>query len=377
LYVYISYIYLMESSSSSSSSSHDVHILVNQEDDEYERRLNDELISVDAQSAITMSPENSDSGSGSGSDSEPYNQDDHIEYKAITYKEVEAKIKRENTSSDIINEMDILMVYVKNQKMIYVDAKDIMSMRLYFWGFPTICITITASALSSFVGNSIWIITFLNAVLTVFITLLFVLKMETVSAYYEMVSSRYIKLHEDLDTFTSKLAFVCSKREKEKLIFSKMKKIEGKIAEIKEDSHCELPQYIRYLYPRISKINIFSSIYSVDLHRKNLIHSLRNVINETRCIRAKWEKEFAIKKRDSEYTINGFYRLKETNRLNTLADQKDQLKREISKYKNTCSFIDGIFQQEINDKKNKELWWLYNICFCNEVAINDKVLKYD
>jgi len=73
LYVYISYIYLMESSSSSSSSSHDVHILVNQEDDEYERRLNDELISVDAQSAITMSPENSDRGSGSGSDSEPYN----------------------------------------------------------------------------------------------------------------------------------------------------------------------------------------------------------------------------------------------------------------------------------------------------------------
>ncbi len=115
----------------------------------------------------------------------------------------------------------------------------------------------------------------------------------------------------------------------------------------------------------------------MDLHRKNLIHSLRNVINETRCIRAKWEKEFAIKKRDSEYTINGFYRLKETNRLNTLADQKDQLKQEIAKYKNTYSFIDGIFQQEINDKKNKELWWLYNICFCNEVAINDKVLKYD
>lgn len=369
----------MESASSSSSSSlitQDVQIIVNPEED-YERFLNDELISVDAQSAITMSPENSDSGSGSGSDSEPYNQDNHIEYRAITYKDVEAKIKRENTSSDIINEMDILMVYVKNQKMIYNDAKNIMARRLYLLGIPTISISITASAISPFIWNSLWIITILNAILTVFITLVFVLKLETSSAYYEMVAVRYIKLHEELDAFVSKLAFVGSKHEKEKLIFSRMKKIEGKIAEIKENTHIELPYYIRYLYPKISKINIFSSIYSVDLHRKSIIQSLRNVINESRCIRAKWEKEYILKKKDADYNINGFYRLKETNRLKTLSEQKEQLKREIVKYKNTYSFIDDIFQQEINDKKNKELWWLYNICFCNETEIVNKVLKYD
>jgi hypothetical protein len=156
-----------------------------------------------------------------------------------------------------------------------------------------------------------------------------------------------------------------------------MKKLESKIAEIKEDAPLELPHYIRYLYPKISKINIFSSMYSVELHRKNLINSLKSVINETRCIRAKWEAEFACKKRDPEYTISGFYRLKETNRINTLADKKDHLKGEIAKYKNTYSFIDGVFQQEINDKKNKELWWLYNICFCTNLDIGDKVLKYD
>ena len=88
-------------------------------------------------------------------------------------------------------------------------------------------------------------------------------------------------------------------------------------------------------------------------------------------------KEYILKKKDTEYNINGFYRLKETNRLKTLSEQKEQLKREIVKYKNTYSFIDDIFQQEINDKKNKELWWLYNICFCNETEIINKVLKYD
>jgi low affinity Fe/Cu permease len=253
-----------------------------------------------------------------------------------------------------------------------------MNMRLYTLGYPSICISITASVISPFIGQSqLWIISILNAVLTVFITLIFVLKLETTAANYEIVASRYIRLQEDLDAFTSKLAFVGSKHEKEKQIFSKMKKLESKIAEIKEDAPLELPHYIRYLYPKISKINIFSSMYSVELHRKNLINSLKSVINETRCIRAKWEAEFACKKRDPEYTISGFYRLKETNRINTLADKKDHLKGEIAKYKNTYSFIDGVFQQEINDKKNKELWWLYNICFCTNLDIGDKVLKYD
>jgi hypothetical protein len=63
--------------------------------------------------------------------------------------------------------------------------------------------------------------------------------------------------------------------------------------------------------------------------------------------------------------------------MKTLVENKDYFKREIAKYKNTYSFIDGVFQQEINDKKNKELWWLYNICFCTNLTIGDKVLKYD
>lgn len=368
-------------SSSSSSLSHKVHIIINPEDEEFERRLDEEMLSGDDQSAITMSPENSDSGSGSGSDSEPYNQDERVEYRAITYKEVEAKIKRENNTYEMVNEMvnelDILTVYVKNQKTIYTDAKNIMNIRLCVLGYPSICISITASAISPFIQQSLWIVSILNAVLAVLITLILVLKLETAAANYAIVASRYIRLQEDLDAFISKLAFVESKHEKEKQIFSKMKKLESKIAEIKEDTTLELPHYIRYLYPKISKINIFSSIYSVEIHRKNLINSLKSVINETRCIRAKWETELAYKKRDPEYTISGFYRVKETNRLKTLNENKDYFKREIAKYKNTYSFIDGVFQQEINDKKNKELWWLYNVCFCTNLDISDKVLKYD
>ena len=157
-----------------------------------------------------------------------------------------------------------------------------------------------------------------------------------------------------------------------------MKKTDQKIAEIKDESSIILlPHYLRYLYPKISSINIFSSIHSVELHRKNLINLLKGVINETRYINAKWDYELENGNRNPEYTINGFYRVKEKNRLQTLADMKTNLKADIAKYKNTCSFIDGVFQQEINTKKQRQLWWLYNLFFGSGIDVNDKILKFD
>lgn len=374
----------MESTTSSSSSSHRPHIL-NHEDAEFERRLDVELSIInpddlDAQSALTMSPENSDSGSGSGSDIEIYNRDHMIEYRSITYRELEAKIKRQYIDDEMINEIDVLKVYVKNQKNIYTEATHIMNTRLYYIAIPSTCISICVSAITSFVSQTHWgviLITSLNAALTVFIILMVVLKLETKSVKYDIVASKYFKLQEELDDFSSKLAFVGNKHDREKMIFSQMKKLDNKITEIKDENRIALPYYIQYLYPKISSINIFSSIHSVELHRKNLINLLKGVINETRYINAKWDYETECGRRNKDYMINGFYRTKEKNRLQTLADMKASLKIDISKYKNTCSFIDGVFQQEINTKKQRQLWWFYNLLFGISVDVNDKVLKFD
>lgn len=374
----------MESTTSSSSSSQRPHIL-NHEDAEFERRLDAELSIInpddfEAQSALTMSPENSDSGSGSGSDIEIYNRDHMIEYRAITYRELEAKIKRQYIDDEMINEIDILKVYVKNQKNIYTEATNIMNTRICCIAIPSTCISICVSALTSFVSKTHWgviLITSLNAAVTVFIILMVFLKLETKSVKYDMVASKYFKLQEELDEFSSKLVFVGNKHDREKMIFSQMKKLDNKITEIKDENRIELPSYIKYLYPKISSINIFSSIHSLELHRKNLINLLKGVINETRYINAKWDYETECGSRNKDFMINGFYRTKEKNRLQTLADMKSTLKIDISKYKNTCSFIDGVFQQEINTKKQRQLWWFYNILFGISVDVNDKVLKFD
>jgi hypothetical protein len=161
-----------------------------------------------------------------------------------------------------------------------------------------------------------------------------------------------------------------------------MKKIDKKIADIKDETKTLLPHYIRYLYPKISSINIFSSIYSIEIYRKHLVQLLKNIVNETRYIYAKWDSEIEMKKQNSDYMINGFNRAKEKNRLKSLAETKDQVKGEIIKYKNTYSFIDDVFQQEIKNKKNKERMCEYLFSWMREdiniaLDINEKIIKYD
>ena len=374
----------MESTTSSSST--DVHIIINTEDEDFARRLSVELqYNIDNQSPLTMSPENSDSGSCSDSSNDEHRPDDRVQYKVITIKEIEAKLKREYNNDEMVNEMDIISVYVKSQKNIYTEAKNIIDTRLYILSIPTICISIGVSIINPFIIKydcSVILITSLNACLAILIALIGYLKMETTSNNYEIIASRYSNLQDSLDTFSSKISFIHSKSEKEKLVFNKMKKIDKKIADIKDETKILLPHYIRYLYPKISSINIFSSIYSIEIYRKHLVQLLKSIVNETRYIYAKWDSEIEMKKQNSDYMINGFNRAKEKNRLKSLAETKDQVKAEIIKYKNTYSFIDDVFQQEIKNKKNKERMCEYLFSWMREdiniaLDINEKIIKYD
>jgi hypothetical protein len=369
---------------SSSVSSDSVKIIISPEDTDFDLQLfdNNSINNFETQSAITMSNENSDSygsdsGSGSGSGSISDNdRDPGIRYKTITSKELEGRLKRDYSGDEMKNEIDIISIYVKNQKNIYTEAKTIMKTRLYVLSIPSACISITSSVLLPFAGNTIWgiiLLTSMSTVLSIFLILLIVLKLETYAVKYEIVANKYTKIHEELEGFTYKLASTHSRHEKDRMIYSQMKRMDRKITELKEDNRTILPYYIRYVYPKISAINIFSSIHSVELHRKNLINSLKSVINEDRYINAKWETEKERKLRDPEYKISGFDRMKESKRLKTLENMKVEIKKDLAKYKNTCSFIDGVFQQEINTKNKRQLMWLFD----GNIDLNEKILKFD
>ena len=118
-----------------------------------------------------------------------------------------------------------------------------------------------------------------------------------------------------------------------------------------------LPENVKNKYPIISNINIFSTIHAIEMHRKNLMIQLTSVKNEMRYIYSKWDSETKCKK--------------EETRLNFLIETKDKMKKELMKHFNAFSYINEIFESEL---EKKSCGWLATPPTINSESV--KLIKF-
>jgi len=216
---------------SSISSCDSYHISVDDEDDPYTKRM-DEL-------------EEQYSGSDSGSD---------------------------NNTSDVENnmkkELEIISLYLKCKKGVYNLASNqykrysdaLLIISLLFSGSLVVFPLFSAekTAMSSLGLLTMFCIFFKNYY-----------KHDITSHNYNMVSLKYHKLQVNAETFLSKLVYFSNKIEKQTVFYEKMREIETKLQDFKEES-IQIPCSIISLMPISNNINIFSSIHDVELTQKEL-----------------------------------------------------------------------------------------------------------
>ena len=298
-------------------------------------------------------------------------------YNKLNYRDVERSIgkyyKQNQSNALYSNEMDILTTFVKGQKHLYIQSKLLTQQKLNCLVFPAIIISAVITILSPFVECKSWnvgIISGLNAIVTLFISLMNLLKYESSTEMYSLLASLFDNIETSIELTGRKLTIMQQQdNDTASVVLSKFNEVETKISDYKLTNAVLIPEEIKRLFPIISHINIFSFIKKTDLHRKMLIEKLRDIKNEIYFILYKWEKEEKYAQKHSNAPLSPAVRAnsqreRERDRLTYLYMLKDNTKNEIIEFQNTYSVMDTIFNREISWAENHHnKWWGY--LFCN------------
>jgi hypothetical protein len=308
-----------------------------------EKTNNDTLFS---HSPLTMSV----CSSRINSDSDTMNENQTVEskkkqYVKLTYKEVEESLNRHYTKElQISSELDILLTYLKGQRHIFNQASRVTLQKFNFLMFPALFITGSMTVLSPFLDTIGWsnlLVSVLNAILTIMITINNFMKWQAVAAIYLTISNQFDKLAVSVEMSRNQFLFVDDDKEKAGMILEKMRDTETRIMNIQNNyNDIVIPYEVQLLNPIISHINIFSFIKKIEHHKKTLIMKYKHVKNEIRFAMVKWDPPTTEESQTKDPQLM---------QMQKLLDKKDKIKLNIiqNNNNNVYSYIENLFIREI------------------------------
>jgi len=293
-------------------------------------------------------------------------------FRKLTYKEIEKSLEQYdiNDSFKYSNELEILITYLKGQKNLYIQSKNLTQFKLNLLTIPAILIASGITIIAPFISHYEWsgaIVSGVNATITLLISFLSYFKLESCHQTFSHLANQYDKLETSLEITNSKLMFMENQMEQNQLIMSKIREFEEKIFEIKESCVAFIPEELKPLFPIICHLNVFSFIKKVESYKKTLIIKYRDVKNEMRYILCKSQERIYNNnnnnnnmnnnKSGANYSPNSSSVdiQREKERLFYLTNMKSKLIEDIVQYKNAYSHIDNAFIEEIQNAENNKI----------------------
>jgi hypothetical protein len=283
-----------------------------------------------------------------------------MNFRNLTYKEIEKSLEQYNINDSFkySNELEILITYLKGQKNLYIQCKNLTQFKLNLLTIPAILIASGITIIAPFISHYQWsgaIVSGVNATITLLVSFLSYFKLESFHQMFSHLANQYDKLETSLEITNSKLMFMENQMEQNQLIMSKIREFEEKIFEIKESCIAFIPEKLKPLFPIICHLNVFSFIKKIESYKKTLVIKYRDVKNEMRYILYKSQE----RNQSSELNSSSPGMLtdiqREKDRLLYLTNMKSKLIEEIIQYKNAYSHIDNAFIEEIKNAENNKI----------------------
>jgi hypothetical protein len=229
--------------------------------------------------------------------------------------------------------LDIIAVYLKGQKILYIDSKNYCEQKLNYLMMPTIFITAVCSIISMVLKDydfGATLVSCLAGLSTFILSIISYLKLDAKSEAHKTSAYQFDKAQTMCEFFSGKVLLI-KDNDVDKKVQDFVTQIEKKVEEIKDVNQFIIPEAIRYRYPKIYAVNVFSEIKRY----KNREKILRN------------ELHYIFQKIDNLNASNQPI----PEELNTIKEHK---LKEVLEYQDEYFKLDDQFEEEVNEYVNSQ-----------------------